>query len=192
MKQNIIKLISAGTEIAKTRGYATPLVVDDVEEFAKCSVQVLAGIETARSADKIDVGGEIFDVVSIKDAGRWRLLNVKKYLYIETITIYHQKANGRETDWIRTVVDGARWTGAQKVLVGQGLTQNNAYNVKIAAEKIPSNLAVGNGDVVCLGIGPDSVDDAKKLRDVFVITTVRVDSLEKPLPLVELEGDKWR
>jgi len=185
-------LIAEGHEFATTNGYATPLVIDGVEEVAGLAVKVHTSMGKARTADSLVVDGRAYDVISVKDAIRWRIIHAKELLYDETVTIYHQDVNGRNTAWIRMVIEAAaKWTGGQKVTVGEGLTQNDVHCVKILADKIPDTLTVNNGDVVCLGDGPITVEEAKKIRNSFVITSVSMGT-KKPLPLLVLEGGKWR
>ena len=128
----------------------------------------------------------------------------------KTITIYNKRFDPatRTTTWPKTVIGNASWAGHQRVTVGDGLTSNDGYSVRVPLEAMPEGFlgrseyvatadptghwTAQNGDVVVLGIGPDVVDGiaeiTRQFTDCFTVTTVNTANMTRLLPHLRLEG----
>jgi len=134
----------------------------------------------------------------------------------ETVTIYNKRYDptAKKNLWQKTVIRDVSWAGSQKVTLGDGLSSNDGYSVRIPLkameladgtflprdqyQALPDVLYASgywtaqNGDVVVLGEGPD-VDDAisevtKQFTDSFIVTNVNTANLSRLLPHLRLEG----
>ena len=129
------------------------------------------------------------------------------------ITIYNQwfDPQTKVTSWHKTVVDGASWSGGQRVKVGEGLTSSDGYSVRIPYKALESVSSVflerdqyvsledpegfytaQNGDTVILGEGPEVekniAEVTKRFTNCFTVTAVNTSSLLRLLSHLRLEG----
>jgi|GEM_PF-3136040 len=81
----------------------------------------------------------------------------------KTITIYNQRYDPatRETTWPKIVINGCSWTGHQRVTIGEGLTSNDGYSVRIPLDSVSiadtyplwqAGVEYSVGDVVKYGV----------------------------------------
>ena len=129
-----------------------------------------------------------------------------------TITIYNQtydKAT-KKTSWKKTVIHNVSWAGSLRVVVGDGLTSNNGYSVRIPLRSMPPGFlerdeyiakenktefwTAQNGDIVVPREGPDAESDnisliTKQYTENFTVTAVHTDNMTRALPHLRLEGE---
>jgi len=113
----------------------------------------------------------------------------------KTITIYTQEVGDtvKEIVWIRTQIDGASWSSANRVIAEKGFRSADDYSVRILARNIPDNLHVKNGDIVMLGVGPEEIKSVieitRQYSECFTVTAVHDSNVNTPLlPHLRLEG----